>query len=96
MRCPVCRAENAQESACRRCRADLSLLRTVEEARQAELARAACAATACDGAATLRHAEAAHHLRPDHDTWRWLAVGYLLQRDFAQALAHHQRAVDET
>src|SRR5262249_17865113 len=33
MRCPVCKAENAQGPACRRCKADLSLLFAVEARR---------------------------------------------------------------
>jgi hypothetical protein len=40
MRCPVCKAENVQESACRRCKADLSLLRALE-ARRAALLKSA-------------------------------------------------------
>ena len=91
MRCPVCRAEN-EDATCRRCKADLSLLVALEQARGHALAQAACAAAAGDGAQTLEHAEAAHHLRADRDSRRWLAVGSLLQRDFAKALAHRQRA----
>ena len=93
MRCPVCRAENgAEETMCRRCRADLSLLVELERARQSALRTAAQAAAAQDGVAVLRSAQQAHAMRPDRVSWRWLATGYFLQRDFAQALAHHQRA----
>ena len=94
MRCPVCRAENAEETTCRRCRADLSLLVALEEARRSALTEAAHAAASGDGAGTLQHAQTAHDLRPDRDSWRWLAVGYLLQRDFAQALAHQRAQSD--
>jgi hypothetical protein len=87
MRCPVCRAENADEATCRRCKADLSLLVTLEQARGHALAQAAYAAARGDGARTLQHAEAAHRLRRDHESWRWLAVGGLLVRDFALAAA---------
>jgi len=90
MRCPVCRAENAEEITCRRCRADLTLMVTLEQTRGGALNAAASAAAAADGLAACRHARAAHDLRPDADSWRWLAVGYLLQRDFAQAMAHYQ------
>ena len=92
MRCPVCRAENAEENTCRRCRADLSLLVTLEQARRHALQQAAGAAALGDGATTFRYAQAAHSLRPDAESWRWQAVGCLLQRDFARALACHQRA----
>ncbi len=93
MRCPVCRAENADERTCRRCRADLSLLSELEQARACALAHAAAAALAGDGAGAVQHAKMAHHFRPDRDSWRWLAVGYFLQRDFTRALAHQRRAV---
>jgi hypothetical protein len=37
MRCPVCKAENDQGPACRRCKADLALLWAVEARREALL-----------------------------------------------------------
>src|SRR5438552_3075018 len=42
--CPVCRAANDQGPACRRCRADLSLLFVLDAQRQARLAAATTAA----------------------------------------------------
>ena len=92
MRCPVCRAETAEDVTCRRCKADLSLLVTLEKARRHALAQAARAAAFGDGARTLEHAEVAHRFRADRDSSRWLAVGYLLQRDFAKAIAFRLRA----
>jgi hypothetical protein len=92
MRCPVCRAENGADPGCRRCRADLSLLVTLEETRRGALASAARAAAVGDGSETLRQARRAHALHPSPDSWRWLAVGFLLLRDFPQALAHHRAA----
>jgi hypothetical protein len=38
MRCPVCKADNDQGPACRRCKADLSLLWALEARREALLA----------------------------------------------------------
>jgi hypothetical protein len=92
MRCPVCRAENADDAMCRRCKADLSLLVTLEEARRHALAEAAHAAAAGNAGQTLVHAEAAHRLRADAESWRWLAVGGLLARDFGLALACWRQA----
>ena len=86
LRCPVCRAEN-DDLTCRRCRADLSLLAAVEEARGQALAQAAHAAGLGQGMKTLHNAEAAHRVRRDAESWRWLAVGGLLIRDFALARA---------
>src|ERR1043166_10279889 len=92
MRCPVCRAENAEEPTCRRCKADLSLLVLVEQARRTALAKAALAAAKGDGVRTLHFAEEAHRLRRGGDSWQWLAVGGLLNRDFVLAAACWQRA----
>ena len=91
MRCPVCRAEN-DDVTCRRCKADLSLLVTLEQARDHALAEAAHAAAAGDGVRTMEHAEKAHRLQADRESFRWLAVGYLLRRDFARATALHRQA----
>ncbi len=91
MRCPVCRAENGEEATCRRCKADLTLLVALEQTRRHALTEAAVAAAAGDGAATLVHAEAAHRLRADAESWRWLAVGGLLTRDFNLALACYRQ-----
>lgn len=95
MRCPLCRAENAEDATCRRCKADLSLLLTVEQARREALAKAAKAAGSGDGQRTLQFAEVAHRLRADRDSWRWLAVGGLLVRDFTLAAACHRQAKSE-
>jgi hypothetical protein len=91
MRCPVCRAEN-DDVTCRRCKADLSLMVTLEQARRRALAIAGHAAARGDGEAAMRHAQVAHDLRADADSWRWLAVGALLKRDFARALTYQRRA----
>lgn len=72
---------------CRRCKADLSLLVSVEQVRREMLAQAARAADLGNGQRTLQFAEEAHRLRADHDSWRWLAVGGLLVRDFKLAAA---------
>ncbi len=87
MRCPVCRAENGMDTACRRCKADLSLLIAIEQSRSTALAESAFAAQHFDGESALHHAEKAHHLRADRDSWRRLAIAHLLRRDFERALA---------
>ena len=90
MQCPVCRAENT-DATCRRCKADLTLLAQLEHARADALAQAADSAAAGNGEQALRHAETAHRLREDRDSWRWMAVASLLMRDFARALDCHQK-----
>jgi hypothetical protein len=86
MRCPVCRAENGDEASCRRCRADVSLLVQVELQRRRALKSAQTAAAVQNARATLEHARIAHQLRADAGTFRLLAVGSLLARDFPAAL----------
>lgn len=91
MRCPACRADNDAPT-CRRCRADLAPLFALEDQRARALAAAARAAAAGDAAAVVESAGLAHRLRAGADALRWLAVGHLLRRDFAQAFACHRRA----
>jgi hypothetical protein len=91
LRCPVCKAENAQGPTCRRCRADLSLLW------QAEARRAWALAAARRALADGRWAEAAartaeaHGLRGDAESRRLLAMTRLMRRDFAGAWSCYRR-----
>ena len=91
MRCPVCRAADNRTAQCRRCKADLSLLVSLERDRAAHLTAAQLHAGRGEGSACLARAEIAHGLRADADSWSWLATGMLLQRDFAGALRAHGR-----
>ncbi|MCI0463107.1 MAG: hypothetical protein L0Z62_39675 [Gemmataceae bacterium] len=92
MRCPVCRAENAQGPQCRRCRADLSLLFDLEDQRDRLLHGARAFAREGDAEAALRLASRAHELRQGEDSARLLAVTRLLQGDFAGALEAYTSA----
>ena len=85
MRCPVCRAEVEHGPNCRRCRADLSLLFTLEEQRARALATAYWYAAQGQWQRAVAIAEGVQAVRRDEDARRLLAVGYLLQRDFARA-----------
>ncbi|HZU36079.1 MAG TPA: hypothetical protein VFA18_09230 [Gemmataceae bacterium] len=86
MRCPVCKAENAQGPQCRRCRADLSLLFTLETQHQRQLsaARQAVRAGQWEQAETLAGEALAHHSTPE--ALRLLAVCRLLRRNFMGTL----------
>src|SRR5579871_4304890 len=90
MRCPVCRAPLEQGPQCRRCRADLSLLFTLQEHRRGLLRKAyqAVAAAAWDDLALL--AERVHSLRQDAESERLLALVHLLRRDFPAAWRAYQ------
>ncbi len=92
MRCPVCRAENAQGLQCRRCRADLSLLIDLEAQRDRLLHGARAFAREGDSEAAERLASCAHGLRRGEDSARLLAVTRLLQGDFAGALEAYRSA----
>jgi hypothetical protein len=85
MRCPVCKADNAQGPQCRRCKADLSLLFALEEQRRRELASARRSLIAGDWQAALDRAEEADWLRADEESWRLAALSHLLGRNFDAA-----------
>ncbi len=92
-RCPVCGARRGTEAACRRCRADLSLLLAVE-ARADAAFRAALDAyrSGCFRLAARRAGEASSlEARPDH--LRLLAASALRAGDFAGAVAAARRAL---
>jgi hypothetical protein len=85
LRCPVCKAENTAGPACRRCKADLSLLFAVEEQRAWALAEARRCLFARRWRAARAHAQAAHELRRDDESGKLVAVTALLCRDFDAA-----------
>ncbi len=85
MRCPVCKAGNTTGSSCRRCRADLSLLFTLDEQRQALLAKAQQALQLRQPEQAEALAVQALRLRADGTVYQILAVSQLLQRNYAAA-----------
>jgi hypothetical protein len=91
--CPCCKAVNDGGPACRRCKADLSLLFAVEEQRAAlvETARAlAAVARFADAVATL---DRAAQLRRGEDVLRVRAAVLLLAGQYPAALAaYHELA----
>lgn len=90
MRCPVCRATVDTGPQCRRCRADLSLLFALESQRQSSLRDACRALAGGDVAQMVADMERAHALRRDEITYRLLALGNLLRRDFAAAWQNYR------
>ena len=94
MQCPICRADNqspgspSQEGGgpqCRRCRADLSLLWSLEAQRRRALVFAYHAVAADDPGRLLDLALYAGELRRDDESSRLVILGHLLGRDFAAA-----------
>jgi hypothetical protein len=92
MNCPVCRARLAEGPQCRRCKADLSLLFSLEEWRRWLLTAACHYLTAGEAQAAAVLAEEGNDLRRGPDSLRLLAVAHLLQRDFAGAWRSYQAA----
>ena len=82
VRCPVCRASQAWSDTCRRCKCDLSLLRSVAAAFWE--VRAGCLRHLRAGrwAEALREARRACDLCPGEETTRLLAVCHLLCEDW--------------
>jgi hypothetical protein len=89
MRCPVCRADGNSTEQCRRCKADLSLLVKLESERSACLAAAQWHAGRDEAEQCLANARKAHALHKGKDSLRLLAVGSLMNRDFATAWKAH-------
>ena len=85
--CPCCRAANDAGPACRRCKADLSLLFAVEAERTSLVAAARTLAAECRYSESLAALDRAAQLRRGHDLSRVRATVLLLARDFAGALA---------
>ena len=94
LRCPVCKAENAEGPQCRRCKADLSLLFELEQQRDALLVAAAESLRTGRFADALTDAGRAHQLRRGEDTGRLLALAALLCWDFAAAWRAFERLPD--
>jgi hypothetical protein len=92
MRCPVCKADNAQGPQCRRCKADLAVLFDLEGARRARLddARGHLAQGRWPEAAAA--AAEADWMRRDAESRRLLAVARLLNRDCAGAWECYREA----
>jgi hypothetical protein len=87
LRCPVCRAENTTGPACRRCRADLSLLAAVEARRDYHVARARAALRDRDLDTATTELGQAQALHDGPDIRRLHACLLVLRQDFGPALA---------
>jgi hypothetical protein len=94
--CPVCKAENATAPACRRCKADLSLLWELDAQRTALLASAQAALAAGRPDEALALAQEAGWLRSDADAVRVEALAHLLRGDFDAAWDAYRAAVAGT
>src|SRR5437868_8158453 len=92
MRCPVCKAENAQGPQCRRCKADLAPLFDLEAARRARLDAAREHLAHGRWPEAVAAAAEADRLRRDGESLRLLGVARLLGRDFAGAWEYYREA----
>ena len=94
LRCPVCRAAVEQGPACRRCKADLSMLLTIEQQRSGRLAAAWRAVRDGRWQDAVTEAGAAAALRGGPDTLAVRAVGHLMLGDFEAAWHAYRAAVN--
>ena len=85
LQCPVCRARVEQGPQCRRCRADLELLFTLDEQRQNALDGAYRQAAQGRWQRALAIALGVEALRDGDDVRHLLAIACLLRRDYAGA-----------
>jgi hypothetical protein len=88
--CPVCKAENAAGPACRRCKADLTMLFALDERRTALLAQSQQSSQRGDLAEALRIARQANDLRRDRESLRWLTLILMLAENFGEAWQAYQ------
>jgi hypothetical protein len=90
MQCPICRAQNDTGPQCRRCRADLSLLFSLDARRRQAITAAYEGLTQGRWAHAWAGANEANGLRRDQDSLRLLAVIHLLRRQFPEAWRAYQ------
>jgi hypothetical protein len=90
MRCPVCRAELNQGPQCRRCKADLALLFSLQEQRDQAICRAYQCLTRGEWKTAEAIAGGVEALRRDAESQRLCAVVKLLKRDFARARQYYE------
>ncbi len=95
MRCPVCKAENAQGPQCRRCKVDLTLLFQLEQEREQALGAARTDLAAGRWTEAVTEVSAANWMRSDEASRRLLAVAHLLKGDYAQAWRWYSEAREE-
>ncbi|MBX9628076.1 MAG: hypothetical protein K2X82_30040 [Gemmataceae bacterium] len=89
--CPCCKASNDAPPACRRCKADLSLLWAVEADRDAAIDAARMFAGEGRFAEAAAELGQAAQLRRSPDVLRLRAAALLLARDFpGAAAAYHE------
>ncbi len=90
LRCPVCRADNTRGPNCRRCKADLSLLFTLEQQRTCHIQAAREAIRAEDWSLAEYHIVEADTIRNDETIGQIEATVALLRRDFQRAWAQYR------
>jgi hypothetical protein len=86
MHCPACKAEQVWSNECRRCRADLSLLRGATEAARRAERECLAALSQADFAKALAAAQQAFHWSPRDCNRRRLAICSLLCGDYRLAI----------
>lgn len=94
MRCPTCGARQAWADTCRRCKCNLRLLRAATEAyaRHRRLSLQLLNAGAAELA--LPHARSCHLLNPGTESNRLMALCYVVQENWNDAVEKARAVVD--
>lgn len=90
--CPCCKAANTAGPACRRCKADLTLLFAVAAEHEALVAAASAELAAGDGPGAAELLDRALELRRTPEAVRLRAAAALVGRDFPAAAAWYSAA----
>ena len=85
MRCPACRAQQIWSPECRRCSADLTMLRQIDDTCHQRRLRALVALRDGRNHEATHHAVQLYQLRRDAESTKLLAVCLLVSGNFAQA-----------
>jgi hypothetical protein len=92
LKCPVCKADNSSGPNCRRCKADLAMMWTLEGARTHHIKLARSAAEENDLELALEKLANARELRSGPDLVKLRACVCLLAGDFESAFAEYRLA----
>jgi hypothetical protein len=95
MRCPTCGARQVWADTCRRCKCDLRLLRSAAEAYKRHRQQSLLNLNAGLAESALRHARTCHVLNPGTESNRLMALCYLVQENWNDAVDKAQAVVDK-
>jgi hypothetical protein len=94
MRCPTCGARQVWADLCRRCKCDLRLLRAAAEAYEQHRQESLRLLNSGIGELALRNARSCHLLWPGTESNRLMALCYLVQENWNDAVEQARAVVE--